>query len=50
MNPTIKEIRRAAAEEGAEPVYTQRMWRSSVRHLLRLIDMMIQRQKRSRNV
>ena len=38
IEPTMDEVRRAAAEEGAEPVYTQAKWRSYVRFLLKEID------------
>lgn len=38
MTFTLEEIRRAAAEKGAEPVYTQAMWREMVRTLLAKID------------
>lgn len=34
MKFTIEEIKRAAAEQGAEPVYTQAAWRSMVNTLL----------------
>ena len=38
--PTIEAARRAAAENGAEPLYTQKAWREMLRAALERADLM----------